>query len=51
VEPAERDNKLANSGGFYLFVTRKGAKSQRLKYRGANQPGLKQNQPGSKPLR
>lgn len=32
-KPREKDYKLADSGGLYLFVTRKGAKSWRLKYR------------------
>lgn len=31
--PGERDYKLGDSGGLYLFVTKKGAKSWRLKYR------------------
>lgn len=31
--PGEKDYKLADSGGLYLFVTTKGAKSWRLKYR------------------
>ena len=35
-KPAERDYKLADSGGLYLYVTRKGAKSWRLKYRFAD---------------
>lgn len=35
-KPAERDYKLADSGGLYLFVTTKGAKSWRYKYRHAN---------------
>jgi integrase len=35
-KPAERDYKLSDSGGLYLFVTTKGAKSWRYKYR---QPG------------
>lgn len=32
-KPCEKDYKLADSGGLYLFVTKKGAKSWRLKYR------------------
>ncbi|WBO20993.1 tyrosine-type recombinase/integrase [Sphingomonas abietis] len=32
-QPAERDYKLGDSGGLYLFVTTKGAKSWRFKYR------------------
>ncbi len=32
-QPAEKDYKLADSGGLYLFVTTKGFKSWRLKYR------------------
>jgi integrase len=32
-KPKERDYKLADSGGLYLFVTAKGAKSFRMKYR------------------
>lgn len=32
-QPAEKDYKLADAGGLYLFVTAKGAKSWRLKYR------------------
>ena len=35
-KPAERDYKLADSGGLYLYVTRKGAKSWRMKYRFAD---------------
>ena len=35
-KPKERDYKLADSAGLYLFVTTKGAKSWRYKYR---QPG------------
>jgi integrase len=31
--PGEKDYKLADGGGLYLFVTTKGAKSWRLKYR------------------
>lgn len=31
--PAEKDYKLADAGGLYLFVTTKGAKSWRMKYR------------------
>ena len=31
--PREKDYKLADSGGLYLFVTTKGGKSWRLKYR------------------
>ncbi|MDP5279940.1 integrase arm-type DNA-binding domain-containing protein [Sphingomonas sp. DG1-23] len=31
--PGEKDYKLSDSGGLYLFVTTKGAKSWRLKYR------------------
>lgn len=31
--PAAKDFKLADSGGLYLFVTSKGAKSWRMKYR------------------
>ncbi|TPG09982.1 tyrosine-type recombinase/integrase [Sphingomonas oligophenolica] len=31
--PSERDYKLADSGGLHLFVTKKGHKSWRLKYR------------------
>jgi len=34
--PREKDYKLADSGGLYLFVTTKGAKSWRLKYRFAD---------------
>ncbi|MGE4324251.1 MAG: tyrosine-type recombinase/integrase [Sphingobium sp.] len=34
-KPAERDYKLADSGGLYLYVTTKGAKSWRYKYRHA----------------
>ncbi len=32
-QPAEKDYKLADAGGLYLFVTAKGAKSWRMKYR------------------
>jgi integrase len=32
-KPGERDYKLADSGGLYLFVTRKGYRSWRMKYR------------------
>lgn len=32
-QPGEKDYKLADAGGLYLFVTSKGAKSWRLKYR------------------
>jgi len=32
-KPAEKDHKLADSGGLYLFVTRNGFKSWRMKYR------------------
>ncbi|MEC3949643.1 tyrosine-type recombinase/integrase [Sphingobium sp. HWE2-09] len=32
-KPGERDYKLADSGGLHLFVTTKGAKSWRFKYR------------------
>lgn len=32
-KPRERDYKLADAGGLYLFVTAKGFKSWRLKYR------------------
>jgi integrase len=35
-KPAEKDYKLADSGGLYLFVTTKGFKSWRLKYRFAD---------------
>ena len=34
--PREKDYKLADSGGLYLFVTKKGFKSWRLKYRFAD---------------
>ncbi|MET0250339.1 MAG: Arm DNA-binding domain-containing protein, partial [Sphingobium sp.] len=34
-KPRERDYKLADSGGLYLYVTTKGAKSWRMKYRHA----------------
>jgi len=32
-KPREKDYKLADSGGLYLFVTSKGSRSWRLKYR------------------
>ena len=32
-QPADKDYKLADAGGLYLFVTTRGAKSWRLKYR------------------
>ena len=32
-KPQDRDYKLADSGGLYLYVTTKGTKSWRLKYR------------------
>jgi hypothetical protein len=32
-KPKERDYKLADSAGLYLFVTRTGSKSWRMKYR------------------
>lgn len=32
-KPTDRDYKLADSGGLYLFVTKSGSKSWRLKYR------------------
>jgi hypothetical protein len=35
-KPAEKDYKLADFGGLYLFVTAKGFKSWRLKYRSAS---------------
>ena len=38
--PREKDYKLADSGGLYLFVTTKGAKIWRLKYRHAGKEKL-----------
>ena len=32
-QPGDKDYKLADVGGLYLFVTTKGTKSWRLKYR------------------
>ena len=32
-QPRDKDYKLADAGGLYLFVTAKGSKSWRLKYR------------------
>lgn len=37
-KPRDKDYKLADSGGLYLFVTTKGAKVWRLKYRIAGKP-------------
>ena len=38
-QPGEKDYKLADSGGLYLFVTIKGAKIWRLKYRYGKKEG------------
>lgn len=35
-KPKDKDCKLADAGGLYLFVTTKGFKSWRLKYRFAD---------------
>lgn len=35
-QPAEKDYKLSDSGGLYLFVTKGGTKSWRMKYRYGN---------------
>lgn len=39
-QPGDRDYKLSDSGGLYLFVTRAGTKSWRMKYRFANKEQL-----------
>src|SRR4051812_4165005 len=39
-QPGEKDYKLSDSGGLYLFVTRSGTKTWRMKYRFAKKEQL-----------